>query len=661
MIERLGVPETGMLAHRTLPALMAPSQLLPGRSRDVDALLAWGRRPSARHVERLAQRRGLPVWHLEDGLLRSLAKGRRHPPLCLLVDELGVHFDATAPSRLEQRIGEPLSAEQLARARAVQRLWCAQRLSKLNPPRESPAPQERFVLVVDQSAGDLSIPLGLAGPERFQQMLRAALADHPDCTVVVKVHPDVIQGRARGHFRPAALQHPRIRLCADGWHPAALLERAEAVYVVTSQMGFEALLWGRPVHCFGMPFYAGWGLTHDRLTPPERRTARPGLDALVHAALIAGSRCLDPHSLQPAPIEDLMRAIGLQRRLQSQPAARLEAFGFTPWKQRNLRRFLAGSTLRFRWPRARPGRGAEAVAVWGRRARPRLLAAVEARGLPLLQVEDGFLRSVGLGAELIDPISWVVDHSGIYYDATSPSDLEGALASGRWTELQLLRAAALRQRLVAEAITKYNLSDAPWQRPAAAQRVVLVVGQVETDASIRFGAPQLRSNLGLLQAVRHAEPEAYLVYKPHPDVVAGLCRAGAGEDQSMSHCDAVLTGGSIQQLFSQVDALHVLTSLAGFEALLRGVEVHCWGLPFYAGWGLTQDRLACSRRGRVLPLDALVHAALIDYPRYVSRRSGWFIEPEQAVDELLAWRDGPPPRRTLVQALFRHWGRLRRR
>ena len=141
----------------------------------------------------------------------------------------------------------------------MQRLWCAQRLSKLNPSRESPAPEQRFVLVVDQSAGDLSIPLGLAGPESFQQMLQAALAEHPDCMVVVKVHPDVIRGQARGHFRPEALQHRRIRLCADGRHPAALLERAEAVYVVTSQMGFEALLWGRPVHCFGMPFYAGGG------------------------------------------------------------------------------------------------------------------------------------------------------------------------------------------------------------------------------------------------------------------------------------------------------------------------------------------------------------------------------------------------------------------
>ena len=117
----------------------------------------------------------------------------------------------------------------------------------------------------------------------------------------------------------------------------------------------------------------------------------------------------------------------------------------------------------------------------------------------------------------------------------------------------------------------------------------------------------------------------------------------------------------MHRLFRQVDAVHVLTSLAGFEALLRGLEVHCWGLPFYAGWGLTTDQLTCDRRGRTLPLEALVHAALIEYPRYVSRHSGWFITPEQAIDELVAWRAAPPARRSLVQALFRHWGRLRRR
>jgi len=661
MIQRFGVPETGLLAHQTVPALLAPAALLPGRRRDVEALLAWGRRPSARRVERLGRRWQLPVWHLEDGLLRSLAKGRQHPPLALLVDDLGVHFDASQPSRMEQRIQQPLTPAQHNRARALQTQWCDQRLSKLNPARDSPAPAGPFVLVVDQSAGDLSIGLGQATPESFRRMLQEALRNHPDCQVVVKVHPDVIRGRARGHFRRRDLQHPRICLCADGLHPAALLEQAQAVYVVTSQMGFEALLWGRTVHCFGMPFYAGWGLTVDRLPAPARRGASVPLEAVVHAALVEGSRCVDPHRHQPCPIETLMEAIGLQRRLQGADPQRVQAFGFTPWKQRSLKRFLAGSELRFRLPRALPGPRAEAVAVWGRRARPRLLATARQRGLPLLHVEDGFLRSVGLGADLIDPISWVVDHRGMYYDATEASDLEQRLATGSWSEPQLQRAEALRQQLVEQAITKYNLPGGGWRRPDAARRVVLVVGQVESDASIRYGAPGHSSNLGLLQAVRAAEPEAFLVYKPHPDVVAGLCRSGDGEQRAAQVCDCLLRDGSIHALFEQVDALHVLTSLAGFEALLRGVEVHCWGLPFYAGWGLTQDRLSSPRRGRPLPLAALVHAALIDYPRYVSRHSGWFISPEQAIEELVSWRAAPAARRTLVQALFRHWGRLRRR
>ena len=658
---RLGVPARGMLVHQTLPRLLAPAQLVPGRRRDVDALLAWGRRPSARRVERLGQHWGLPVWHIEDGFLRSLGKGRGDPPLALLIDDLGVHFDATAPSRLEHLITLPLSLDQRVRAQQVQALWCKQRLSKVNPVQESPVPEQRFVLVVDQSAGDCSIPLGWASPEHFLQMLREALANHPACTVVVKVHPDVIHGRARGHFRAKDLVHPRIRLSADGLHPAGLLQRAEAVYVVTSQMGFEALLWGRPVHCFGMPFYAGWGLTHDRLAAPDRRQQGGSLEALVHGALIAYPCCIDPHQHEPCSIETLMRAIGLQRQMRALAPRRVQAFGFTPWKQRNLRRFLAGSDVRFPMPWMVPGGGMNAVAVWGRRGQPRVLRAAARRQLSTLHVEDGFLRSVGLGADLIDPISWVVDSRGMYYDATLPSDLERLLFDGQWSVRKLERAAQLRQRLVGAAITKYNLQAAPWQRPSGIQRVVLVVGQVESDASIRFGAPGLCTNLGLLQAVRVAEPEAYLVYKPHPDVTAGLCRAGVGEEIAQRCCDEVLTSGSIDQLFTQIDALHVLTSLAGFEGLLRGVEVHCWGLPFYAGWGLTRDRETCSRRGRSLSLDALVHAALIEYPRYVSRGSGWFITPEQAIDELIAWKEAPSPRRTLVQALFRHWGRLRRR
>jgi capsular polysaccharide export protein len=143
--------------------------------------------------------------------------------------------------------------------------------------------------------------------------------------------------------------------------------------------------------------------------------------------------------------------------------------------------------------------------------------------------------------------------------------------------------------------------------------VVLVVGQVESDASLALGAPGLHTNLGLLQAVRRERPEAWIVYRPHPDVSARLRAPGQGEDTAARWCDEIAADPPITALLSQVDEVHVLTSLAGFEALLRGVRVVCWGLPFYAGWGLTEDR--CRRRGGAArALDELVAAALFCYP-----------------------------------------------
>lgn len=666
--EVLGIPSRGLARIATLGPLLAPATLVRGgqacrRSANLTALLAWGRKPSATAAERLSQQRGLPLWRCEDGFLRSLGLGPDGPPWSLVVDDRGMYYDAQAPSRLEAWIRRPLTAPQHHRAEALRRLWREERVSKYNGARETEAPREPFVLVVDQTLGDLSIRFGLADGESFRRMLAAALANHPHCRVLCKIHPDVAAGRKRGYLAEAALAHPRVRICADGGHPVALLERAEAVYVVTSQLGFEALLWGRPVHCFGMPFYAGWGLTHDGLpAPPRRGDHRPTLDQLVHAALIDYPRYIEPHQHQPCGAETLIRAIGLQRRRQAELPERIEAFGFKPWKRPILRRFLRGSELRFRPRHGRPRADGGAMAIWGRdpgREVARLLR--QGPAAPLLRVEDGFLRSVGLGANLIAPLSWVVDRTGLYYDAASPSDLETLLARHAFSPAELRRGAALRERLVAAAITKYNLQAPPWHRPTGARRVVLVPGQVEGDASILHGAPGLRTNLELLRAVRGAEPHAWILYKPHPDVVAGLRQAGPQEGEVGRWCDEVLTEGRLDQLCREVDAVHVLTSLAGFEALLRGVEVCTWGLPFYAGWGLTTDQLRCPRRGRPLELDALVFASLIAYPRYVSRHSGLFIEPEQAVAELLEWlAEGPQPL-AWWRWLFRRWGAWRDR
>lgn len=275
------------------------------------------------------------------------------------------------------------------------------------------------------------------------------------------------------------------------------------------------------------------------------------------------------------------------------------------------------------------------VAVWGKAGASSALS----RDIRVLRLEDGFLRSVGLGTDLIRPMSWVVDGRGIYYDATNPSDLEVVLATSVFEPGLLARAAALREILVASGLTKYNVGNHSWNPPSVSQRLILVPGQVESDASLKYGAPGVRRNMDLLRAVREANPDAYVIYKPHPDVVARLRAAGQGESAALQWCDEVVTDVSMDRLLEAVDEAQVMTSLAGFEALLRGKPVTCYGQPFYAGWGLTKDIVPLARRTRHLTLDELVAGVLILYPVYFDRLGRGLISPEVAMEQLLAWRE----------------------
>ena len=657
----------GVAAHATLPGLLPGLQLLrPGAdgAREAQVVLAWGRKPSARRAEVWAAAQGLPLVRIEDGFLRSIGLGAEDPPLSLVVDDEGIYYDASQPSRLERLIARPATADRNARAAALVAQWRDARASKYNRAREDAGElRPDDVLVVDQTWGDASIEFGQAGEADFRRMLSAALDEHPGARILLKVHPDVVAGRKRGHF-PAlsAGAAQRVQLLARDSHPPGLLSRVAAVYTVTSQMGFEALLWGRPVRCFGLPFYAGWGLTDDALPAPERRGAA-SLNALVHAALVDYPRYLDPETQALCEVEKLLDWVGLQRRQRERFAPEVVAVGFSRWKKPIVQAFFGGSHVTFQGPR-QPLPADATLALWGRRDLPRSAADQPPR--QVVRLEDGFLRSVGLGADLVRPVSWVMDQSGLYYDAAAPSDLETLLGRTAFEAPLLERARLLRERILALGITKYNVGGAGWQRPEGSRTVVLVVGQVESDAAVHHGAPGLRSNMGLLQAVRRRCPQAYLVYKPHPDVVARLRDAGQGEGEAARMCDEMVIDAPMDGLLRQVDEVHVLTSLAGFEALLRGVPVVAWGCPFYAGWGLTTDIEPMARRQRTLPLDALVAGVLILYPTYVSRTTGQFTTPERALEDLQRWRDAeggvaPVPWRRQLWRLALRWGQRMKR
>jgi capsular polysaccharide export protein len=630
-------------------------------------VLGWGLKGNTGWLRNFASQHKLPYLSIEDGFLRSTDLGvLNSPPLSLVCDDLGVYYNAGGPSRLEQILNgrsdqipdlpplrnlkqryaditiDPLDDPALlVRASGCISKIAQNRLSKYNssPDVNLGETSRPRVLVVDQTAGDLSIEYGLADADTFKRMLECALSENPDAEILIKTHPDVIAGKKQGHFQFDALDK-RARLISEDINPISLLEQVERVYVVSSQMGFEALMLNKPVTCFGAPFYAGWGVTDDRTAIP-RRTKRRSVEQLFAAAYILYAHYVDPETGSKCEIERIIEHLALQRRMFHANSGEFHCFGFSLWKRGYIRDYLHSPWGRVHFHRftrklrRRPPTGNAQILVWGTRDSEELRAISESNGIPIWRMEDGFLRSVGLGSDFNTPASQVVDRQGIYFDPTRPSDLEEILSKTDFADGDLERAQWLRESILSSGLSKYNFSHQPPLETKArrGQRIILVPGQVEDDASIRLGCIDIRTNGELLQAVRNNNPDAYIIYKPHPDVLSGN-REGRHAEEIRALFDQLVTDTPISECLELADEIHTMTSLVGFEGLLRIKRVVTYGLPFYAGWGLTEDRHRIERRGRHLTLDQLVAGTLIHYPRYFHPRSGAFSTPEATITQL---------------------------
>lgn len=608
---------------------------------EIDKVAVWGHRPSARKPVEIANAAGKPILRLEDGFIRSLDLGvNGAPPLSMVLDEEGIYYDANQPSTLERLIKDTAGNLPFAvQAEEAMQTIVTEDLSKYN---QAPAFKagmslpSNLVLVVDQTFGDMSVTYGNAGPDDFAAMLEAAISENPNAMIWVKVHPDVLQGKKAGYYAELESTH-RVHLMADNVSPQSLLRHVSRVYVMTSQYGFEALMAGKPVICFGQPWYAGWGLTDDRHPKAEQLAKRRGnasLNTLFTASYLRYSRYIDPLSGRPATIFEVLAWLQLQRRHHQQRNGYLWAPGLTLWKSTILKPFLRTNANRLSF--SRRCREATACVVWGVRGEKRWKEIALSRQLPVWRMEDGFLRSSGLGSDLLPPLSLVLDKRGIYYDATRPSDLEVMLNYSQLTLAQQLRAGKLHKRLVESKISKYNLG-ADFTLPALSQgkRVLLVPGQVEDDASIETGTRSIKTNLALLRTVRERNPDAFIIYKPHPDVLVGNRTGQISAQDVAALADYQALDADVIQCIQVADELHTMTSLSGFEALLHGKKVFCYGLPFYAGWGLTQDEHECARRTRHLMLTDLIYQALIAYPTYIHPLRLDAIAAEEAAELLI--------------------------
>lgn len=586
------------------------------------AVGVWGASPTAWRGRALAARTGAQVVTVEDAFLRSVLPGRdrsrvgRRGPVGLLIDPDGLHFDPSRPSRIEVLAASPAAAAMSEDATAALARLRAAGLSKYNAHRPDCAPPPPgYVLVIDQTRGDAS--LQGTGRDLFLRMLTAARDENPGARIVIRSHPETVAGLRPGHLTAADLL-PGDSFCDAPVPPWALVEGAARVYAVSSQLGYEALLAGHRPRLFGQPFYAGWGLSDDD-APIPRRQGRATRATLFAASHLLGPVWYDPCRDRLTDFDGAARQIKAEARAFAEDRNGHLALGMRLWKRRGIARaFGDGRGVRF------TDRASGAVT---------LAWATGAGDVPQARrVEDGFLRSRGLGAALVPALSLVADDLGIYYDPTRESRLERLIAAPL-PPGGPARAAALIARLRDQAVTKYNLDGTLPVLPRDGRRVILVPGQVEDDASIRLGAGAERTNLALLARVRADNPDALLVWKPHPDVEAGL-RPGAVPDAARL-ADVIAAQAPAAALIDAVDEVWTITSTLGFEALLRGKPVTTLGAPFYAGWGLTRDLgpVPARRQARV-DLETLVHAALIAYPRYRDPVSGLPCPAEVALDRL---------------------------
>ncbi|MBC8751455.1 MULTISPECIES: capsular polysaccharide export protein, LipB/KpsS family [Paraburkholderia] len=493
-----------------------------------------------------------------------------------------------------------------------------------------PRSSERVLLIDERARSKASGATATRhSPTAFARMLQAATSAHPQAEFWIAQSND--PGRGRWLSASLELTLPAgTRRFAEHESVCAALPHVDHVYTLGASEGMQALLAGARVHVFGAPYYAGWGLTHDD-QPLPNRTARPTLAALFDVVFVRSTRYLNPATHAPGALDDLLDSIELQHTVQQRftDLQNVAALRFQWWKRPFATPYITAGKSALRWT-AEPQsvESHETAVLWGARSAEGLAPEVRR-----VRIEDGFFHSTGLGSDMIAPRSQVIDRRGLYFDASQPSDLSVLLNETEFSETELARAAALRNKVVQLGVTKYNLGR---QRPAwtapAGKQIVLVPGQVADDASIRLGTRAIGTADALLREVRRLRPDAFVIYKPHPDVLSGN-RNGLIDAQQLA--DVVDTEADLLSLVDAAHEVHTLSSLAGFDALLRGKAVFTYGLPFYAGWGLTHDALApLPWRHRTLTLDMLCAGVLLRYPLYFDWKTRLFTTPEAVVEQL---------------------------
>ncbi|EAK6031737.1 capsular polysaccharide biosynthesis protein, partial [Campylobacter jejuni] len=278
-----------------------------------DLFFGWGRKKSGLKAMNLAKKYKTKFILLEDGFIRSLNLGvENSPSFSIVKDDIGIYYDATMPSKLENLLNTyEFKDEEIKQAKKAIELIKKYKISKYNNNLDIPddyfQKDEKRVLIITQTANDASLEFGLAKDFKTLDMIKDAIKENPKSKIYIKTHPDVLSGKKQSDLDLNSLPKECI-LITENFNPIALLEFFDKVYTKTSGMGFEALMQECGCICYGMPFYAGWGLTKDKLEC-KRRMQKRSLEEVFYAAYILYTEYFNPYLNQKSNIFDTIQTL----------------------------------------------------------------------------------------------------------------------------------------------------------------------------------------------------------------------------------------------------------------------------------------------------------------------------------------------------------------
>ncbi len=481
------------------------------------------------------------------------------------------------------------------------------------------------ILLVDQPIDDESVISGSANEQTFNDMLMYAFDNFPYSTIYVKLHPDTIDKKKAGYLkklleRHQLSDHPSIRVIDEHCNITSFFNFTQEIFVVTSQVGFEALLRGKSVTCFGMPFYAGWGLTNDMQVLTDAKPKRTLMDLFV-ALVIRHTIYLNPFTKTKGTILDLLEYISLQQRHSNNKSIVFYNSQIAESTSiQNLLQIKDTKIVNIKTPK-KFKKHYENLILSENLKEYQTIVAHKCKNSAFIM--PGFLfPSVSTHKE---PTSLIVDYNGPYFDPKCYSDLEFLIANETFTEYEK----QLSDKFISALKIRYDIlsKDEPIgqllkiKKEASNKTIIFVPGQIRI---INPYKTENQNDYNFLTEIIESNSNKIIIYKP-----ISLSENSNSQEVSKDGLTAlsilaekhknklfVETSASISNCINYSEEVHTITHECGVEALIKGKKLITYGQAFYAGLGLTEDKEAIIRPKKPLSLNELVLATYMLYPRY---------------------------------------------